>query len=89
MNPDNPNFRTPEEESRAEELVKAHATIAELRAEVEQLKRVVEKLREQRDTLIVHAHDDSATKIQIQTYRANLDAELDAIGKESEDACRS
>ena len=29
MNPDNPNFRTPEEEARAKALVKAEETIAE------------------------------------------------------------
>lgn len=31
MNPDNPNFRTPEEEARAAELVKLKAELAELK----------------------------------------------------------
>jgi hypothetical protein len=34
MNPDNPNFRTPEEECRAEELVKARETIARQAREI-------------------------------------------------------
>lgn len=39
--------------------------------------KVIEKLREQRDVLIVHAHDDSATKATIQAYRDNLDKAIE------------
>jgi hypothetical protein len=111
VNPDNPNFRTPEEEARAAELVRLKAELADLKwhwqeatkfvmpgefdtaesikhyidtleSENERLKRVVEKLREQRDVLIIRAHPDNATAEQLKLFRANLDAELAALSAE-------
>ena len=41
MNPDNPNFRTPEEECRAEELVKARETIARQAKVIEKIKELL------------------------------------------------
>lgn len=75
MNPDNPNFRTPEEEARAEELVK-------LSDENEKLKRVVEKLREQRNI-------ENGAKWNARGFGTvsgiddikKMDAQLDAIEK--------
>lgn len=40
------------------------------------LLRVIELLIEQRDPLIVHAHEDDATKGEIKAYRDKLNAEL-------------
>jgi hypothetical protein len=37
MNPDNPNFRTPEESQRAEELVRAKERIRKLREALEKI----------------------------------------------------
>lgn len=76
MNPDNPTFRTPEEEARAQEFVK-------LKAENERLKRVIEKLREQRNQSI-RDHFNSHGRPDLAVARImTTDKELDAIGKES------
>ena len=46
MNPDNPNFRTPEEEKRAEELAQAEALIEVLRESLEKARLGLEINRE-------------------------------------------
>jgi len=53
-----------------------------LESENERLKRVIEKLRKQRDVLIIRAHPDNATAEQLKLFRANLDAELAALSAE-------
>jgi hypothetical protein len=75
MNPDNPNFRTPEEEARAAELVR-------LKAEVERQARVIEKLREQRNYYCDMAQMPDKS---YQEHLEECDAEIDAIEKGKRD----
>lgn len=72
VNPDNPNFKTPEEEARAAELVR-------LKAEVSRQARVIEKLKEQRDNLIPFALEEYATPMQVSDYRESLEYDVKDI----------
>lgn len=70
MNPDNPNFRTPEEETRAAELVR-------LKAEVARQAKVIEKLREQRNRAADQHDYQSLAKYRERI--AQFEAEVAAI----------
>lgn len=59
MNPDNPNFRTPEEEARAAEFVR-------MKAEFERQAKVIEKLRKQRNNAIWDAEYPEGPEIVIE-----------------------
>lgn len=73
MNPDNPNFRTPEEEARAAELVR-------LKAEVARQARVIEKLKSYAKHRV-----DCICRAGVLEYSEECDCGLAAIEKEGEE----
>ena len=87
MNPDNPTFRTPEEESRAEEYAKLKAENDILKSKVSQFESTLKETMRVRDAEIkrlkryTQHRIDCIRRVGVFEYSNDCDCGLEAIGK--------